>query len=107
MSSSAFFRLAAANTRISLPCAAAEWIPAVHANPAATSRASQERLGVIAGSICACPIAASILRYIGQDIASMAENGCDEKGCQAGRAVVSLPRRYRHWLGYRLHVAGV
>src|SRR5262245_63987494 len=50
MSSTAFFRLAAANTTTSLPCATAGKAPAIDANPAATRRASQERLVVIAAS---------------------------------------------------------
>src|SRR5262245_35353553 len=53
MSSSAFFRLAAANTRTSLPCATAGKAPAVHANPAATKRASQAHLVVTVVSIFA------------------------------------------------------
>src|SRR5262249_55896737 len=51
MSSIAFFRLAAANTRTCLPCAAAGSTPAIHAIPAATIRASQERLAVIAAPV--------------------------------------------------------
>src|SRR5262245_63222811 len=50
-SSSALFKLAAANTTTSLPCATAGKVPAAHANPAPTRRASQERLVVIAASV--------------------------------------------------------
>src|SRR5215510_9058669 len=50
-SSSAFFRLAAANTRTSRPCAADGLAPAAHVRIATAGRASQQRLVIIITSL--------------------------------------------------------